>query len=84
MTPQGAVPRRRDPGQAALGKDSQSEKQRRDVFGVVSVQRESLDYGYLHRWAAILGVAETLNEIIAEAKVCSADPPAKDAPPPSP
>jgi hypothetical protein len=49
------------------GKQSQSEKQWRDVLGVLKVQRESLDFDYLTQWAARLEIAESLQRAIAAA-----------------
>jgi hypothetical protein len=51
------------------GRRSQSEKQWRDVLGVLKVQVETLDYGYLAEWAAELGVLEALNQAMVEAGV---------------
>jgi hypothetical protein len=38
-----------------------------DALGVIRVQGESLDRGYLERWAAELGLAELLVKILGEA-----------------
>jgi hypothetical protein len=43
-----------------------SEQQWRDVQGVIRVQAERLDLGYLREWAAELGVAELLEGALAE------------------
>jgi len=45
-----------------------SERQWRDVLGVVKVQGERLDRNYLRDWAAQLGVADLLGRIFKEAK----------------
>ena len=39
-----------------------SERQWNDVLGVLRIQDESLDYGYLERWALVLNVADLLDE----------------------
>lgn len=43
-----------------------SEQQWRDVQGVIRVQAERLDLGYLREWAAELGVADLLEGALAE------------------
>jgi hypothetical protein len=48
---------------------SGSEKQWRDILGVLKVQRESLDYGYLREWAKRLGLVDALNQALTEAGV---------------
>lgn len=45
-----------------------SERQWRDVLGVVKVQGGRLDKNYLWDWAAQLGVADLLEKILKEAK----------------
>ncbi len=45
-------------------RNAASEKQLRDVAGVLRVQREALDLEYLRHWAKELGVAETLEELL--------------------
>lgn len=42
------------------GKRSQSEKQWRDVLGVLKVQRAGLDFAYLRKWAERLGLSDDL------------------------
>ncbi|MGC9468257.1 MAG: hypothetical protein ACP5HS_06685 [Anaerolineae bacterium] len=44
-----------------------SERQWRDVIGVIKVQGERLDTTYLRHWAASLGIAELLEQALAEA-----------------
>lgn len=48
---------------------SGSEKQWRDVLGVLKVQAETLDYSYLLEWAKRLGIVDALNLVITEAGV---------------
>jgi hypothetical protein len=49
------------------GKASQSEKQWRDVLGVLKVQREALDFAYLIQWALQLGLEGDLGRAFIEA-----------------
>ncbi|MEN6493872.1 MAG: hypothetical protein ABFD16_06230 [Thermoguttaceae bacterium] len=49
--------------------DEVSERQWRDVIGVLAVQGSSLDREYLHRWAAELGVADLLERACREAEI---------------
>lgn len=44
-----------------------SERQWRDVVGVIAVQAQALDRAYLVRWAASLGLAEALERAFAQA-----------------
>ncbi|HMV48587.1 MAG TPA: hypothetical protein PLD20_20900 [Blastocatellia bacterium] len=46
-----------------------SEKQWMDVLGILKVKAPVLDYDYLHHWATELGVADLLNQALAEAGV---------------
>jgi hypothetical protein len=46
-------------------KESGSEMQFRDIFGVIKVQWNNLDWDYLRHWAKILGVEHNL-EIVTE------------------
>lgn len=48
---------------------SGSEKQWRDVLGVLKVQAENLDYGYLTEWAERLEVIDDLNQALTEAGI---------------
>jgi hypothetical protein len=50
-------------------RDSQSEKQWRDVLGVLKVQPLELDYGYLLQWAENLEILEAFNQALLEAGV---------------
>lgn len=49
------------------GQQSQSEKQWRDVLGVLKVQGDSLDFAYLSQWAARLDLTELMQRAIAQA-----------------
>ncbi|MGB3616404.1 MAG: hypothetical protein WBA10_21610 [Elainellaceae cyanobacterium] len=51
------------------GKGSQSQKQWRDVLGILKAQQENLDYDYMHRWAAELEVSAMLEQATLEAGV---------------
>lgn len=44
------------------GKQSESEKQLRDVVGVLAVMGNTLDQGYLNEWAGELGLSEELEK----------------------
>jgi hypothetical protein len=48
---------------------SQSEKQWRDVLGVLKVQGETLDFHYLFRWADTFGLTEPLIRALQEAGI---------------
>lgn len=48
---------------------SQSENQWRDVLGVLKVQAENLDYGYLAEWADCLGIVDALSQAMTEAGI---------------
>ncbi len=45
-----------------------SERQWRDVQGVIELRGAALDVAYLHRWAPVLGVADLLGQALAEAR----------------
>jgi len=45
-----------------------SERQWSDVLGVIKVQLEHLDYDYLRRWAASMGLSEHLEKAFSQAK----------------
>jgi hypothetical protein len=45
-----------------------SERQWRDVLGVLEAQGDRLDMAYLRRWSAELGVADLLDRALAEAQ----------------
>lgn len=48
--------------------DETSEKQWRDVTGVIEVQGDKLDREYMQHWAQELGVADLLEQALVEAK----------------
>jgi len=48
-----------------MGGDA-SERQWRDMLGVLKVQGERLDLAYLRQWAAALGVADLLESALTE------------------
>lgn len=48
---------------------SGSEKQWRDVLGVLKVQAENLDFGYMRDWAEQLGLVDALNQAVTESGV---------------
>ena len=48
---------------------SGSEKQWRDVLGVLKVQAENLDYGYMRELAEQLGLVDALNQAVTESGV---------------
>ncbi|MBW4555938.1 MAG: hypothetical protein KME59_08365 [Trichormus sp. ATA11-4-KO1] len=50
-------------------KESQSEKQWRDVLGIMKLQAESLDYKYLTEWAESLDLVDALSQAFTEAGV---------------
>jgi len=45
-----------------------SDRQWRDILGILKVQAESLDLEYLRKWSTILGVSDLLETALAEAK----------------
>ncbi|MEH1819395.1 MAG: hypothetical protein V7L31_10010 [Nostoc sp.] len=51
------------------GQSSQSEKQWRDVLGIIKLQAQSLDYTYLIEWAENLGLVDTLSRALTEAGI---------------
>ena len=44
-----------------------SDRQWQDLLGVLKVRRDELDYEYLRRWAAEIGVEELLSKAVGEA-----------------
>ncbi|MEA5599126.1 hypothetical protein [Rivularia sp. UHCC 0363] len=51
------------------GQRSGSEKQWRDVLGVLKVQQTALDYGYLAEWAEHLELGELLSQALVQAGI---------------
>ena len=47
--------------------DEISDRQWRDILGVLAVQGDRLDLSYMHRWATSLGVSDLLERASAEA-----------------
>lgn len=47
--------------------NNESQKQWRDILGVMKLQGETLDFGYLWQWADTIGVAEFLQKALTEA-----------------
>lgn len=47
----------------------ESQKQKRDVLGVLKLQRDSLDYEYLVQWAERLGLTDSLAQVFQEAGI---------------
>lgn len=50
-----------------------SDRQWRDVLAVLAAQRESLDYMYLHQWAATLGVRDLLDRALGSTALLGPD-----------
>jgi len=51
------------------GKGSKSEKQWRDVLGIIKLQADNLDYGYLTEWAENLDLVADLSEVLTQAGI---------------
>ncbi len=49
------------------GEGSQSEKQWRDVLGILKLQAEGLDYTYLTQWAESLNLVDVLSQAFTAA-----------------
>ncbi|MBD3886413.1 hypothetical protein IFO70_32525 [Phormidium tenue FACHB-886] len=54
------------------GRDSQSEKQWRDVLGVLKLQGTNLDFEYLRQWGRELNLVEVLDRALREAGLSEA------------
>jgi hypothetical protein len=50
-----------------------SDRQWGDVQGILKVQADALDYGYLKRWGAEWGLSDLLNRALVDAGI--AEPP---------
>ncbi|AFY34970.1 hypothetical protein [Calothrix sp. PCC 7507] len=50
------------------GKGSQSEKQWRDVLGILKLQAQNLDYVYLTEWAEHLNLVDLLSQAFSESR----------------
>lgn len=53
----------------AWGRGSQSQKQWRDVLGILKLQAENLDYEYFAQWADNLGLTDFLSQAFSEAGI---------------
>ncbi len=51
------------------GQRSQSQKQWRDVLGILKTQQGALDYNYMHQWAAEFDLSIQLEQVTLEAGV---------------
>ncbi|OBQ04070.1 hypothetical protein [Anabaena sp. AL09] len=51
------------------GKGSKSEKQWRDVLGIIKLQADNLDYAYLAEWAENLDLVADLSEVLTQAGI---------------
>ena len=47
-----------------------SERQWRDVQGVIELRGRALDVEYLRRWAPVLGIADLVERALAQASIC--------------
>lgn len=47
----------------------ESERQWTDIFGVLAVQKENLDFDYLEECARKMGLSDLLEEAISEARL---------------
>ncbi len=45
-----------------------SERQWNDVIGILTTQREKLDFDYMRKWSDILGINELLEKVISESE----------------
>jgi hypothetical protein len=51
------------------GKGSKSEKQWRDVLGIIKLQADNLDYHYLTEWAENLDLVADLSEVLTQSGI---------------
>lgn len=54
-------------------RETGSDRQRRDVLGILAVQRETIDMDYLHRWARSLDLTADLDAVLREAALEQGD-----------
>jgi len=47
-------------------RESQSERQFLDALGIVLIEKDSLDFGYLKRWASFLGLSADLSRLLSK------------------
>ncbi|WP_425216277.1 hypothetical protein [Tumidithrix helvetica] len=45
----------------------QSEKQLRDVLGILKIQADNLDFAYIYHWAKVFGLTEVVDRLCVEA-----------------
>jgi hypothetical protein len=45
-----------------------SDRQLKDIIGILTVSRDAIDFDYLHSWADEIGVAEILKPLLVERK----------------
>lgn len=48
---------------------NESQKQWRDILGVIKIQQEHLDLTYLWQWSAYLNVSEQLRQALQESGI---------------
>lgn len=49
-------------------KGRRSENQWKDALGVLKIQKDNLDFNYLKKWAAELGIDDVLDRLIEESE----------------
>jgi hypothetical protein len=50
-------------------KETNSEKQKEDVLGIIKVQKDNIDFGYLKKWAKELNIEDILKEIFKKSDI---------------
>jgi len=50
-------------------KETNSEKQKEDVLGIIKVQKDNIDFGYLKKWAKELNIEDILKEIFKKSNI---------------